>query len=107
MSECRFVVGSLGSGGISEAASLGDPSYSLQRRRAKDSPLPPLRDADAAWGDESRVAGVEERDELYGFMHNVETWGVEVAQAGLRGSYLVRWVYWEPLINPFNTISWL
>ena len=45
MSECCFVVESLGSGGISEAASLGDSSYSLQLRRARDSPLPRLRDA--------------------------------------------------------------
>ena len=87
MSECRFVVGSLGRGGISEAASLGDSSYNLQRRRARDSPLPRLRDADAPWGDESRVGGVEERGGHYGFMHNVEMWGGEVVQAGFRGSY--------------------
>ena len=33
------------------------------------------RDAEAPWGDESRVGGVEEREEHYGFMHNVEMWG--------------------------------
>jgi len=31
--EGSFEVGSLGSGGISEAASLGDSPYSIQRRR--------------------------------------------------------------------------
>ena len=33
-----FVVVSLGRGGISEVASLGDSSYSIQHRRARDNP---------------------------------------------------------------------
>ena len=34
MCECSFELRSLGSGGISEAAQLGDSSFSIQRRRA-------------------------------------------------------------------------
>ena len=44
------------------------------------------RDADAPWGDESRVAGVEEREEHYGFMHNVEMC-LGVVQLDLRVGY--------------------
>jgi len=34
MCECSFEVGSLGSGGISEAAQLGHWAHRIQRRRA-------------------------------------------------------------------------
>ena len=44
------------------------------------------RDADTPWGDESRVAGVGEREEHYGFMHNVEMC-VWVVQLDLRVGY--------------------
>jgi hypothetical protein len=52
MSEYRFVVGSLGSGGISEAASLGEQRWRLSAGvlrlrpdsdRGSESPLPRLR----------------------------------------------------------------
>jgi len=67
MSECRFVAGSLGSGGISEDASLGEQSWRLSAGVRVCAPIPVGarrdrsracgpdagrgRDADVPWGE--------------------------------------------------------
>jgi len=67
MSECRFVAGSLGSGGISEAASMGEQRWRLNvgvrvcapipvgarrdRSRACGPDAGRGRDADVPWGE--------------------------------------------------------
>jgi len=57
-----FEVGSLGGGGLSEAAWLGDSPYSIQRRRALF----------GVWV--LSIRGASGAEEHYGFMHNVEMW---------------------------------
>ena len=61
MSECRFVAGSLGSGGISEAASLGEQSWRLSGGVLGETALPGFWVMSREEWDTSRIPGTRSR----------------------------------------------
>jgi hypothetical protein len=71
-----FEAGSLGRGGISEAASLGEQRWSLSAgvlgETAPALAAPTPVGVETQTRPESLVAGMEEWEEHFGFMHNVE-----------------------------------
>ena len=69
MSECRFVAGSLGSGGISKAASLGEQSWRLSAGVLGETALPGFWVMSREEWDASRIPGTRSRALTRGFTH--------------------------------------